>query len=270
MLLAFDLDRTIVTATHELRNDVVTAIAAARRAGHQVTVLTGRTHASARPYLERLGVRGPYSVNHGAQVFDTTGALVYQATIPEPYVRELLERYGQRLDLESSCVVNDTLYARKPEDPRWAWAHTVDQQIAPLEHYRGGAADKVVFSVPNDGEVLHGEIVARFPELVLYLWEDHFLEVTGAGAHKGMALQLIAALLGVPQSETVAFGDGVNDVSMLQWAGHAVAVGAQAHPGVLAAADEQVASPEEGGVARWLTANLLACHQASVQQLSAG
>jgi len=258
MLLAFDLDKTIVTQSYELRDDIVTTIAAARQAGHQVTVLTGRTHASARPYLRRLGVHGPYSVNHGAQVFDTAGALIHQATIPEPYVRELLERYGQRLDLESSCVVNDTLYARCPTDPRWAWAHTVDQQIAPLAHYRGGGADKVVFSVPDDGEVLHGEIAARFPELVLYLWEDHFLEVTGARAHKGAALKLIAALLGVPQSETVAFGDGVNDVSMLQWAGYAVAVGAQAHPGVLATADEWVASPEEGGVARWLQTNVLA------------
>lgn len=257
MLLAFDLDKTIVTERYELREDVTAAIAAARQAGHQVTVLTGRTHASALPFLQRLGVHGLYSVNHGAQVYGADGALVRQVTIPEPHVRALLARYGKRLDLETSCVIGNTLYARHPEDPRWAWAHTVDQQqLLPLDRYPGGAADKVVFSVPNDGEVLHGEISTRFPELVLYLWEDHFLEVTGAQAHKGAALALIATMLGIPQRDTVAFGDGVNDVSMLSWAGYAVAVGA-AHPEALAAADERVASPEQGGVVQWLKANVL-------------
>jgi hydroxymethylpyrimidine pyrophosphatase-like HAD family hydrolase len=39
---------------------------------------------------------------------------------------------------------------------------------------------------------------------------------------------------------------------MLRWAGHAVAVGPDAHPDALAEADEHVASPEEGGVADWI------------------
>jgi 5-amino-6-(5-phospho-D-ribitylamino)uracil phosphatase len=56
----------------------------------------------------------------------------------------------------------------------------------------------------------------------------------------------------------VAFGDGLNDVSMLRWAGRAVAVGPEAHPDVLAVADERIAAPEEGGVADWLERNVLA------------
>jgi hydroxymethylpyrimidine pyrophosphatase-like HAD family hydrolase len=46
----------------------------------------------------------------------------------------------------------------------------------------------------------------------------------------------------------VAFGDYPNDLPMLEWAGHAVAV-ANAHPDVLAVADEVTASNEEDGVA---------------------
>ena len=83
------------------------------------------------------------------------------------------------------------------------------------------------------------------------------MEITGANGHKGAALALIAERLGVPQRDTVAFGDGVNDVTMMQWAGHGVAVGPFVHPDVLAAADEHIPSPEEDGVAEWLGANVL-------------
>ena len=55
----------------------------------------------------------------------------------------------------------------------------------------------------------------------------------------------------------VAFGDGLNDVSMVRWAGHGVAVGPEAHPDTIAASDERVASPEEGGVLGWLERHYL-------------
>ena len=49
----------------------------------------------------------------------------------------------------------------------------------------------------------------------------------------------------------LAFGDMPNDLAMLRWAGRAVAV-ANAHPDVVAAADEVTASNDEAGVARVL------------------
>ena len=56
---------------------------------------------------------------------------------------------------------------------------------------------------------------------------------------------------GIASSEVVAFGDMPNDLPMLRWAGHAVAV-ANAHPDLLAAADEVTTSNDQAGVARVL------------------
>lgn len=257
MLLAFDLDKTIVTSDHRLPNEIVTALQAARRAGHQITVLTGRTAPSAQPILAQLGIRDYYSVNHGALVMGGAGEVLRRAQIPAPQVQILLDKYQHMRALEPSCIIDDTLYVRDPTDPRWLWAHTLEQQLEHLSHYPGGAADKVVFYAPQDGVRLHQEISQAHPELVLYLWEDHFLEITGADGHKGAALELIAKTLGVPQRDTVAFGDGVNDISMVTWAGRGIAVGPSVHPEVLAAAAEHIASPEELGVVRWLEDNLL-------------
>jgi HAD superfamily hydrolase (TIGR01484 family) len=53
-LLAFDLDGTIVTHDYQIPQSILNAIQTARVAGHMVTVITGRVHASAKPFLEQL------------------------------------------------------------------------------------------------------------------------------------------------------------------------------------------------------------------------
>ena len=66
---------------------------------------------------------------------------------------------------------------------------------------------------------------------------ETLIEIAGAGVSKAVALAEVAAARGVTAADVVAFGDMLNDLPMLSWAGHAVAV-ANAHPEVLAAADE--------------------------------
>jgi Cof subfamily protein (haloacid dehalogenase superfamily) len=81
------------------------------------------------------------------------------------------------------------------------------------------------------------------------------VEISAAGVTKASGLAWVAARLGVEAADVVAFGDMPNDVPMLTWAGTGVAV-ANAHPAVLAAADEVTASNEDDGVALWLEKNL--------------
>jgi len=77
---------------------------------------------------------------------------------------------------------------------------------------------------------------------------ETLIEIAGAGVSKAVALAEVATARGVRPAEVVAFGDMLNDLPMLAWAGHAVAV-ANAHPEVLAAADEITASNDDDGVA---------------------
>jgi HAD superfamily hydrolase (TIGR01484 family) len=74
------------------------------------------------------------------------------------------------------------------------------------------------------------------------------VEISAAGVSKAAALAELCADLGVAPEEVVAFGDYPNDLPMLEWAGHAVAV-ANAHPDVLSVADEVTASNADDGVA---------------------
>jgi hypothetical protein len=77
------------------------------------------------------------------------------------------------------------------------------------------------------------------------------IEVAAPGITKATGLAEVAQRLGVPAERTIAFGDMPNDLAMLRWAGHGVAM-ANAHPAVLAAADEVTAPNSEDGVAQVL------------------
>jgi HAD superfamily hydrolase (TIGR01484 family) len=80
---------------------------------------------------------------------------------------------------------------------------------------------------------------------------DGLLEVSATGVSKASGLAALAEQHGVPADRVVAFGDMPNDLPMLAWAGHGVAV-ANAHPEVLAIAAEVTARNDEDGVAQVL------------------
>jgi len=103
---------------------------------------------------------------------------------------------------------------------------------------------------PEHGpEAIHQQVVdiAGESAVVTYSGET-LLEVSGAGVSKASTLAALCEERGVDSHGVLAFGDMPNDIPMLGWAGLGVAV-ANAHPGVLAVADEVTASNDDDGVA---------------------
>lgn len=257
MLLAFDLDKTIVRNDYELPTAIIKTIERAKEAGHRVTVLTGRPKVAAEPYLELLHINDYYSTNHGSLVTGKNSEVLRQSYIDKAHVTDLLKDYLEHPEVEFSCVVEDTLYVKNPKDERWSWAHTLNRKLDTYQPELNLNADKIVFTANGLSPKIHDYVRKMYPDFIVYPWEEGYLEITGPNADKGSALELLAAELDIPQKDIIAFGDGPNDTTMLAYAGHGVAVGPHAHPDTLAAADEHIASPEDLGVAKWLEANLL-------------
>jgi hydroxymethylpyrimidine pyrophosphatase-like HAD family hydrolase len=86
---------------------------------------------------------------------------------------------------------------------------------------------------------------------VTYSTNDGLIEISAIGISKAAGLQEVAGPLGISAEDVVAFGDMPNDIPMLLWAGHGVAMG-NAHPETVAAANEVTAPNGDDGVARVL------------------
>jgi Cof subfamily protein (haloacid dehalogenase superfamily) len=83
----------------------------------------------------------------------------------------------------------------------------------------------------------------------------HFLEFAAAGVTKGSGLQFLSERLGFTREQTIGFGDGENDVELIEWAGYGIAVG-NAHERVKAVADWVCPPAADEGVALVLEAYL--------------
>jgi Cof subfamily protein (haloacid dehalogenase superfamily) len=258
--LACDLDRTLVAEDLVLRTRTRAALAGARDAGLHVIVATGRMYRSVRPYLEAAGLTDPVVCYQGAVVADPkTGEFLRHEPIPLDDAREAIaavEAEGFGLN----CYVGDELYVAEesPESKRYAVFQKLPiHVVGPLLDWLSEPPTKLVtIGDPEKLDALEIRLRATLDDrLFIAKSLPYFLEIAARGVTKGAGMEFVAQRLGFTAAETIAFGDGENDVELLEWAGHAVAV-ANAHPRALAAADEVCPSVEEEGVAQTIEALL--------------
>ncbi|MDQ3890328.1 MAG: HAD family hydrolase [Actinomycetota bacterium] len=257
---ACDLDRTLIAEDFVLRPRTIAALRAARAAGIPVVLATGRMYRSIRPYAEAAGITDPVICYQGAVVADPeTDEFLLHEPIPLELAREAIaavEAEGFGLN----CYVGDELYvgretreARLYADFQHIPIHAVGSLLAWLEE---PPTKLVTIGEPRLLDELEGRLKAYFDgQLYISKSLPYFLELASPSVTKGSALAFVSGRLGFSQKRTVAFGDGENDVELLEAAGYAVAV-ANAHERVLAVADFVCPPPEEEGVAQTIEASL--------------
>jgi hypothetical protein len=106
---------------------------------------------------------------------------------------------------------------------------------------------------PGDAEFIHSVLP---DDLYLIVLRDSFGQIMHKDATKSNGAAALAAHWGIAREEVAAFGDDLNDIDLLQWAGTGVAM-ANALEVVKTAADTVTLSNEEDGFAVWIEGNVL-------------
>jgi Cof subfamily protein (haloacid dehalogenase superfamily) len=236
------------------------AIGQARAAGLRVIVVTGRMFRSVRPYLEQAGIDDPVVCYQGAVVADpATGRFLRHEPIPVAVAREAIAAI-QAGGFHVNCYVGDELYVARvsPEAERYAGfqnlpLHPVGDLLAWLSE---PPTKLVAIDEPDVLDDLEARMKERFDGR-LYISKSlpYFLEFASPEVTKASGMAFLAGHLGFAPERAVAFGDGENDVELLEWAGYGVAV-ANAHERVLAVADWVCPPADEEGVAQAIEALL--------------
>jgi Cof subfamily protein (haloacid dehalogenase superfamily) len=215
---------------------------------------------SVRPYLEKAGIEDPVICYQGAVVADpVTGRFLRHEPIPVELARETIAALEDE-GFHVNCYVNDELYVARmtPGATRYAsFQHLPVHEVGDLLGWLSEPPTKLV-SI-DDPEKLDG-LEARMKERFagrLYISKSlpFFLEFASPEVTKGSGLDFLAEHLGFTRERTVAFGDGENDVELVEWPVFGVAV-ANAHRRVLEIADWVCPSAEEEGVAQVIEALL--------------
>ncbi len=208
---------------------------------------------SVRGYLDEAGIDEPVVCYQGAAVVDPrTGDFLLHEPLDLDNAREaiaILAGFG----LSPNVYVGDELFvAEETEQSRRysAFQHLPVHVVGPLLDWLDRPPTKLV--AVAEPEVLAGARLVLAERLggkaFLTTSLPHFLELGHPAVTKGSGMAFLCSQLGLELERVVAFGDGENDVELLEVAGYGYAV-EPAHPRLLAVADETCPGPAADGVA---------------------
>ncbi len=269
-LVAMDLDGTLLTTDKKLTEENRSALERAAEAGIHLVPATGRIFAGLPEEIRAMSCIRYMILANGATVLDReTDMTLYQAEMDANTALEVMQ-FLDGFPVIYDCYQNGQgwMTASMYELAEWyapsafylQHIRTLRKPVPDLkDHIRqnGTPVQKIqAFCQTVDTQsLLLKQAAIRFPALAVSTSVTRNIEINDGRAHKGAALQALAGHLGLAAEETMAFGDGINDISMLQAAGLGVAM-ANAAPDVLAVADAVAPGNDENGVSRMLNAVL--------------
>ena len=256
LLIALDIDGTVMTEDGHISDSVLTAIRHAEGLGHVVMLATGRSQSTTLPVIDRLSITPDYVVCSNGAI-----TLKRDPSAPTGYAREFVECFDPStvlrtirgsLERASYAVEDDAGFFRYtgffPDASLGGWSEKVEFEEL-LQHE---ATRVVVVSPEHDTEEFLTIVEKMGLHRVSYnVGWTAWLDIAPDGVNKATALERVRGLLGIPPSNLIAVGDGRNDVEMLQWAGaegRGVAMG-QAPDEVRDAATERTGTDVDDGLA---------------------
>lgn len=250
----FDIDGTLINITTgqtQMRPAVRTAIESLRAAGHHTFIASGRPYAYLDPELAVSGAFDGFVLMNGAAVM-LGGEVIYDEPLPKATVQEiaaLCEENGIEYVLEGLHEVY-----LKPEHKhmeqfytdidislsRFVRDYDLEQvDVYKLEFYSKAPGGSGVFDRLLNWQGLTG---------LMDPYHKKNMELYASAVTKGSGICRALEFLGIPRAQSYAFGDGLNDMEMMEVVGTSLVMG-NARPQLKEKADHIVPSVDEDGVA---------------------
>ena len=257
-LIAADLDDTLLDGNSDLTERTLAALGAAMAAGCGVSLSSGRMLEAMLPFARRIGVNAPMLLYNGAMLYDwRADKALWAAKIPYETALGIV-RLAERLGFYIQLYPGRGYYCDEVVDHTEAYARQIHVEATPahmpmsawLEQNPADMQKLLIIDTPEGADRAQAALREAFPGQASFLKsKPHFVEIAPEGVDKGRSLARLAALLGLTAEEVMAFGDGQNDVPMLEYAGYGYAM-ANACPQALACTPLVAPPNTEDGVAR--------------------
>lgn len=243
----FDIDGTLVSFnTHRVPDSAREAIETIRKKGIKVFIATGR-HFSVINNLGDMEFDGYITMN-GCYCLDGTDKVIFKKSIDPSDVNGFIDYLQQVREFPCLFVEENKLSINYiDKEAEYLMQLLKQEEKLPqneLDYYR----DKELFQLTAFfRESQEEEVMSRLPNCSTMRWYPTFADVIAKGVDKGVGIDQFCDYYGFSLDETMAFGDGGNDIEMLRHAGIGVAMG-NARDEVKQAADYVTDSVDDDGV----------------------
>ena len=217
----FDIDGTLLSfRTHRVSEGTRQAFDALRRKGIRTFIASGRP----RQIIPSFPVPfDGYITMNGGYVF--VGDQVLH-TCPIPlHLSDRWLRYAHEHHITTFAFMPDAICLNRPDPSLEQLRAQIDFELPdvwPLDRMLGQEVCQFIVIQPAHKDA---EVLQLLPGLRMPRWHPAFSDLIAGNSSKAVGMQKIMDHFGIRREETMAFGDGGNDVEMLQFAGIGVAMG---------------------------------------------
>lgn len=256
-LFVFDIDGTLTTSQKQITQKTKEVLMSLASKGHYLALASGRTVNGLQAFAKELKfdeIGGYLLAFNGAKVVDCkTNEVVNQTLFPSAYIQDIYD-YCQKNDVGIISYMDQTIVSGRRIDEyieleqrlNFMELRVVEDFSSYLDHQ---PINKLLLTAPPEkAAVVEKELQMQFHKVLsIYRSEAFFIEVMPLHVDKASSLDCLIKILGLKQEDVVAFGDGYNDLTMIEYAGVGVAM-ANAKEEVKQVANIVTRSNDEEGI----------------------
>lgn len=258
--IAFDLDDTLLRPDASVSDYTADVLRRAAERGIIILPASGRTRDSMWPAVQRIGCASAFISCNGADIWTTDRELLTQELLPVDVAHEVAQFAAARGVYCQTYSPSRFFFSIDNDCARsYAKSSSLEgEYVGDLTAFIQQPVSKLLMmDTPERIAELYAEARALFVSRAsLTCSKPYFLECNPLRATKGNALRWCAEHFGFRMDELLAFGDSLNDVSMLEAAGVGVAMG-NAREDVKAMGFAVCGTNEEDGVACYIEEHIL-------------
>lgn len=231
-IIALDIDGTLATSEKTFSERNVQVLEKAQQQGFKVALVSGRPMpgmAKARKALKLDQYGGLVLAFNGAKIHRCDdGKCLYENVLPKEYIARI-----QKISREvGACAItysDGALYSESDSDKYLLIEARINSmpivKVPDLAEATTFNTPKcLVVGEPDEMAKLEVRMRDEFPDLSVFRSEPYFLEILPKGVDKAFALEFLCKEHGITRDNIIAMGDGFNDISMIKYAGHGIAM----------------------------------------------
>lgn len=222
----FDIDGTLLSYhTHSVLPSTVEAFSQLHKKGIRTFISSGRPRVLIPPMPVTFD--GLITVNGGLCIADN------KILLRNPITRDDCHRwleYVEQQNMVTMCFTEEEMFINRIDDDVLRLHDQLGFEMPPVKDFSDDfineAIDKDIYQfiamqpADNDAQALAVLSNCRMPR-----WHPAFTDIIPLGSSKAVGIERIIEHYGIGREETMAFGDGANDIEMLEYVGIGVAMG---------------------------------------------
>ena len=245
-ILFFDVDGTLYNSEKQLPASAKAALLEARNNGYELAIATGRAPFMITSLLEELNMNTYVTLNGRYVVYQ--GEVVYANGIKKAVLHRIIDFAEPRNEplvfidekqmvasVENDYRIEEGLSSLKCPYPKLDSAYYMQHEVY-----------QTLLFIEEKDEALYSK---TFPEVEFVRWHKYACDILSKGCSKAAGIEKLLAKMDLTMEDAIAFGDGLNDVEMLEAVGVGVAMG-NGHEKAKAVAAHIADHVDEDGLAK--------------------